>query len=116
MRSILGIMAIVSSAMLFSCEKESNSNSKVSNPAEEIVWLKEAIDDIKQDEYAYYAMANYKGDTVFYYGNCNPVINYVSVIQNCKGEKLGYTSELYDKLTDIKIIWKHANSKCNFQE
>lgn len=116
MKSILAIMAIVSTAMLFSCEKDSNNKSNVSNPAEEIVWLKEAIEDIKQDEYAYYAMAKYKGDTVFYYGNCNPVINYVSVLQNSNGDKIGYTNEHYDELTDIKIIWKHANSKCNFQE
>jgi hypothetical protein len=124
MRSIfnfLGFVAIIMPITLISCEKDDNkdsNNSKcnVSNPAEEIDWLKEAIDGVKQDEYSYYAMATYKGETVFFYGNCNPVINYVSFLRNCSGDNLGYTNDLYDELTDITILWKHVDSKCNFQE
>jgi hypothetical protein len=123
MRSIfnfLGFVGIIMSITLISCEKddkkESNNKCNVSNPAEEIDWLKEAIDDVKQDEYSYFAMATYKGETVFYYGNCNPVINYVSIVQNCSGDNLGYTNDLYDELTEITILWKHVDSKCNFQD
>jgi hypothetical protein len=117
--NLLGLASMIVTITLFSCDKDENTNSKknncnVSNPAEEIGWLKDAIDNVKQDEYSYYAMANYKGETVFYYGNCNPAANYVSIIRNCSGENLGYTNDLQADLTDITILWKHENSKCNF--
>jgi len=123
MRSIFnffGFVAIIMSITLISCGKDDNKDSNnnkcnVSNPAEELDWLKEAIDHVKQDEYSYYAMATYKGETVFYYGNCNPLINYASFVQNCSGDNLGNKNDLYDELTDITILWKHVNSKCNFQ-
>ncbi|RIH62889.1 hypothetical protein D1164_22680 [Mariniphaga sediminis] len=118
--NLLVLVTIISSITLGSCKKDENNdlNNKcnVSNPAEELDWLKEAIDDVKEDEYAYYAMATYKGKTVFYYGNCNPAANYASTVKNCSGENLGHTDDLYDELTDITILWKHVDSKCNFQQ
>ncbi|MCW2118096.1 hypothetical protein M2326_000384 [Flavobacterium sp. 7A] len=59
-------------------------------------------------------MAIHKGKSVFYYGNCNPAINYASDVRDCNGENLGYTNDLEDDLTNRTIIWKHKNSKCNF--
>ena len=118
MRSIfnfIGFVAIIVSITLISCDKDSNNTKcNVSNPAEDLDWLKKAIDQVKQDEYSFCNMATYKGETVFYYGNCNPVVNYVSIVHNCSGDILGYTNELYDELTDITILWKHVDSKCNF--
>jgi hypothetical protein len=117
----LGTATIIVTSTLISCEKDNNKDSgnntcNVTNPAEDIGWLKEAIDNAKQDEYSYYVMANYKGETVFYYGNCNPAANYVSIIRNCNGDNLGYTNDLRDELTDKTILWKHEASKCNFQD
>ena len=117
--NFLWIAAIIASITLNSCEKNDNKDSgnnkcNVSNPAEDIGWLKEAIDNVKQNDYSYYVIANFKGETVFYYGNCNPVANYLSIIQNCSGDTLGYTNDLKNELTDIKILWKHEESKCNF--
>lgn len=60
--------------------------------------------------------ATYKGETVFYYGNCHPVINYASSILNCNGDALGNTSDLYNELTDVRLLWKHEESKCNFND
>jgi hypothetical protein len=119
--NFLGIATFIVFTTLISCEKDNNKDSgnnkcNVSNSVEKIGWLKEAIDNVKQDEYSYYVMANYKGETVFYYGNCNPAANYVSIIQNCSGDNLGYTNDLQDELTDKTILWKHEESKCNFQE
>ena len=116
-----GLVAAIVSITLISCEKDCNKDShnnkcNVSNPAEELDWLKEAIGNVKQDEYSYYAMASYKGETVFFFGNCNPVINYISILRNCNGDDIGNTNDLYDELTDITILWKHENSKCNFQD
>lgn len=52
----LGFAALIMSITLNSCEKDEKEYSNkcnVSNPAEEIDWLKEAISDVKQDEYSY---------------------------------------------------------------
>ncbi len=101
------------SISIISCEKDYNNTCNVLNPAEEISWLKEAIDNVKEDEYSYYVMADYNGETVFYYVNCNPVVNYASFILNCNGDNLGHTNNLQDELTNMTILWKHEASKCN---
>lgn len=114
----LQFVAVIFSIILTSCEKDDNNDlysntCNVTNPAEEIVWLKQEIDNVKQDEYSYYVIAKYKGETVFYYGNCDPLINYVSIVRNCAGDSLGYTHDLYNEFTKISTLWKHENSKCN---
>ncbi|MCW3787629.1 hypothetical protein [Plebeiibacterium sediminum] len=118
--SFWGLLALIISVTFNSCDKADDNDKvdicDVSNPAEDIPWLKNAIDDVKEDEYAYYVKAVYNGATVFYYGNCNPVVDYISIVQNCDGDNLGFTNEFYDDLTDISVIWKHENSKCDFQE
>jgi hypothetical protein len=110
----LSISTIILFFPLFSCEKDAVNKYNVSNPTEEIEWLKAGINSTKQNEYSYYVMADFKGETVFYYGNCDPAANYVSFIKNSNGDTLGFTNDLIDQLTDIKIIWKHENSKCDF--
>lgn len=118
-----GFATIMVLITLISCEKEKSQSKleaipntcNVSNPAEEIGWLKEAISKVKNDEYSYYAVAKYKGETVFYYGNCNPAANYVSIVRNCNGDNLGNINALEDELTNITILWKHPASKCFFR-
>ena len=41
------------------------------NPIQYLEWLKEAIDEIRNDEYSYYSTALYEDERVFFYGNCN---------------------------------------------
>ncbi len=103
---------------LISCstddDKDIDNTCNVSDPTEELVWLKEEIDTIKDDEFSFYAMATLDGETVFYYGNCNPAVNYISTLRNCSGEVLGNTNDFSDELTDITIIYKHENTQCDF--
>lgn len=115
--NFLGLVAFILSATLFSCKKNDNSKinkCNVSKPSQELDWLKQEINNVIQDEYSYYVMAKYKGETVFYYRNCNPAIDYVSIVKNCTGDNLGYTNDLYNELTEVSILWKHEGSKCNF--
>jgi len=115
----LKIATIIISITLISCNENEISicnTCNVESPAEELDWLKEAIDRVSQDESSYYCQANYKEETVFYYLNCDPTINYVSLTYNCSGEILGYTNGLLDELTEITILWKHEESVCNFIE
>ncbi len=109
----LSVFLLFLSFSFFSCEKDYDNTCNVLNPAEEITWLKEAIDNVKEDEYSYYVMADYDGETVFYYVNCDPLVNYVSIVTNCNGDNLGQLNNLQDELTNMTVLWKHEASKCN---
>ncbi|MCW2118097.1 hypothetical protein [Flavobacterium sp. 7A] len=54
----LRLLAIILPIAIISCEKddseEISKECNVSNPAEELTWLREAINDVKEDEYSYY--------------------------------------------------------------
>lgn len=122
MKTILNLtksIILVFSFTLISCEKNDSDLSPknlcgVQNAIQELEWLKEAIDEVRNDEYSYYSTALYQSERVFFYVNCDPAVNYVSFILNCAGENLGNTNELYDELSEIEVVWKHENSKCNF--
>lgn len=122
MKTILNLtklILLVFSFALISCDKDDSDLPPknlcgVENVIQELEWLKEAIDDVRNDEYSYYSTGLYQGESVFFYGNCDPAVNYTSFILNCAGENLGNTNELFDELTEIEVLWKHENSKCNF--
>jgi len=108
------------SLVLISCNKDEHKDSNEyyckSNPAIELDWLKEIIEEIEQrnDQYAYYMTATYRDETVFYYGNCDPAANYASFVLNCNRDTLGNINDLSNELIDIRLLWKHDESKCNF--
>ncbi len=113
---MLGLATVVVAMVLISCEKKDVGiiKCKVENPTEEIGWLKDAINGMRDEEYGYYVMADNKGETVFYSANCNPAANSITIVRDCSGENLGFTNDMYDQLTNKTIIWKHPNSKCDF--
>lgn len=103
-------------SVLISCTKDDDpakNKCNVSNPVEEISWLKKEIDSLKNDEYSYYVIAVYKGETVFINGNCNPSADYMSLVKNCNGDMLGYANVLDNELSDKRIIWKSKNYRCS---
>ncbi len=56
--SFLATAAVIGAISLISCKKDPiKGDCDVSNPVEEIDWLKTAIAKVKQDRYSYYAMA-----------------------------------------------------------
>lgn len=105
---------------LLSCEKDQSSkNCDANDPTEELTWLKQSIEEIEHDDtemakYSYYMSATYQNDIVFYYGNCHPLINYVSYVLDCEGKEIGYTSDLYNELSNHQVLWQHQESECNF--
>lgn len=119
MNRLLGGIVLIWSFAIISCQKadlkRNNNTCNVAEPTEELAWLKAEIDEYRQDEYTYYVMATYKRKTVFYNGNCNPAVNYASSVRNCSGELIGYRNDLGDEFTNETVIYKHENSKCNFQ-
>lgn len=126
MKSYMYLSGVILLIFLFmmSCNEEDentycNNICNVSDPARDLAWLNADIEEIEQNnndysKYAYYQTATYKGETVFFYGNCHPAINYVSFLINCNGDTLGYANELYHDLTSVTLLWQHEESECNF--
>jgi len=113
--NLLVVTIILSLFTIVSCEKEeSNDSCNVSNPTEELAWLKTMINDFS--DYEYIMSADYKGETVFCYGNCNPAANYIPAVYNCLGDVIGNANDIGDELSDFRLVWKHEDSKCNLEE
>ena len=106
------ILFVVSLILVWSCTKDDDNVCDVTNPSEELQWLKDEINEIKDDGYTYYMKANYNGTTVFYNVNCNPAVSYVSVVKNCQGDEIGYLNDLYGALVNHQLEWKSEGNMC----
>jgi len=120
MKSILSLSTLVIIVVLIglsSCNQEENDFNNYTceavDPTEELEWLREAIEEVKDDKYSSYKTANYKGETVFFYTNCDPLVNYASILIGCSRDTIGYTYNLLDEITGVKTIWKHDETMCN---
>ncbi len=112
----LRVLLITGILVPASCAKDQDdAPCGADDPAEELAWLKEAIGARSEDGYSYYAIATLNTRTVFYYGNCNPAINYASYLQTCAGDTLGFTSEFVELLSNPRVVWKPDDSVCDFE-
>jgi len=122
MRKIL-LFATLISLMAFSCEKEGcmpSNTCGVTNPTEELGWLKAEIADREQrtsdfNKYFYIQQAEYNGQTIFIYSNCCPMCNTIVPVYNCQGELLFYLNQDPEKDKEIKsekVVWKPADFAC----
>ena len=115
--------------LLFSCNSVDDTNQlknscSVDNPIEDLDWLKNEIDEREQNirddsKYCYIRQALYKNQTVFIYGDCNPLINKVVPVYNCNGEFIGIIGSRnqdipFEVLTEGQIIWKTSDFACSF--
>ncbi|MDO6802921.1 hypothetical protein Q4595_10715 [Wenyingzhuangia sp. 1_MG-2023] len=110
------IVAVIIIGILASCKNDSKeiiTICEVSNPIEDLTWLKTQVEHA--NTYHYYMMATYNNQTVFYNGNCNPAVNYQSSVYNCEGALIGYTNDLQNELKNATLLWKHTESDCDFE-
>lgn len=92
----------------------------VDNPAKELSWLRTEINNregnITEDtKYCYITQAEFKGQTVFVYQDCNPLIDKGIPILDCDGNWIDRTEENRFALRDLEnqiIIWKPAVFVC----
>lgn len=91
----------------------------VTNPIEDLSWLKAVIADLNNSElgrkYWYITQATYKLETVFIVGNCCPNCLTVSPVYACNGELLFHASD--EQFKDIKgasLIWTSNEYTCTF--
>ena len=109
----LGLTVMVFSVTFVSCKKKVNDNScNVSNPTEDLVWLKEVIEASENDKYAYIKQATYKRNTVFYWGSCDPAASWALIVKDCNGDQIGDIEN--EDLKDEFVLWQHQNSLCSF--
>ncbi len=112
MTRILPILVLI---LLFSCqEPESPKKCEVSNPIEDLPWLKEGIkstQELNLVDYFYLVQGTYKGATVFTFLNCCPFCRFVPQILDCEGNVI--TNASINDVTNQKVIWRPATSVCN---
>jgi hypothetical protein len=106
---------------VFSCERDDfNNTCNVDDPVEDLPWLRERISTIlvtnpEIAKYQYISMSEYNGETVFMFGNCDPLAISVFPIFNCSNVQLGFLGEIpADSLLNREIIWKTEDSACSF--
>lgn len=108
----------------FSCKNDDDdddlSNScSVSNPIEELGWLKERIEqlsDSNTDGYFYVSQNTLNGETVFIFPDCCPVCDTVTLVYDCQGNNIGSVGDeniSISILDDDIIIWKPNNFACS---
>jgi hypothetical protein len=117
------VLMVVFLAMMtvFSCERDDfNNTCNVDDPVEDLPWLRERISTIlvtnpEIAKYQYISMAEYNGETVFMFGNCDPLALSVFPIFNCSDVLIGTLGEIpADSLLNSEIVWKTEDSLCNF--
>ena len=111
------LLVLLSSALLFGCaDKENLTSCGVENPVEDLAWLKQEIENASvpsSSEYSFLMQASYQGQTVFFFGFCNPLWNYAAIYKDCQGNRISGKPTFAD-LSNQKVIWKPENSVCTF--
>jgi hypothetical protein len=108
--------------LMFSCNKDAvveTNTCKVSNPVENLPWLKSRINLILTSnpdvsKYQYISIAEYKGETVFIFGNCNPLVISDFQVYSCSNVFLGNVGVIpSNELLNRKTLWRTPNSLCS---
>lgn len=125
MKRLLLLVGTIS-LMAFSCEKEESECSPVSvcavtEPLQNLPWLKAEVELLEKNsfdisQYFYITQGEYKGEAVFFIGNCCPMCNTLPpAVLNCKGEELfrmGQNAHQDNSIKNKKVIWKGPNYAC----
>ena len=90
------------------------------DPAIDLDWLRieierREINTNEQTKYCYISQAEYQGEPVFLYFDCNPLINKVIPIFDCLGKSIGFLGDGeidQNELSDFKIVWQPDNFAC----
>lgn len=110
-------LLILFSILFLSCrENDGPTACAVADPVNDLAWIQQEIKVLENSsliEYTYLVQATYKGETVFFFGSCCPFCKFAIAILDCQGKAISGSISIAD-LSDQKVIWKPANSVCNF--
>ena len=118
------VLALTLLLTMLSCKDDDDklSNScQVSNPIEDLDWLKEKIEELAQTDselqkYFYVSQNTYMGKTVFIFPNCCPTCNTAVPVYDCEGNSIGFVGDgtiSINILNNDTIIWNPENFSCN---
>jgi hypothetical protein len=116
------LIIMLFTTIIFSCKKDTKAPSNtcgVASPAQDLPWLKTSISQLLTSnpqmlKYQYVLIADYKGESVFIFGNCDPLAISAFSVFNCSGVKLGEVGDIPPAdLKNQKTLWKASDSVCN---
>lgn len=121
MKNLLMTTALL--VAIASCNKEEQEPKvvcTVEDPLIELTWLANELEDLKKSsfiKYYFISTAEYKGETVFIFGNCCPSCNSVIPVRNCEGDLLGILGNRpedvdYQQLKENRFIWQGEEGQC----
>lgn len=93
----------------------------VNDPIRDLNWLAQEVEEretnpTEDTKYCYITQAEYQGETVFVYWDCNPLIDKIIPIFDCDGnQRNGLTGSpiALDDLEGQRIIWRPPGFACN---
>jgi len=86
----------------------------VSDPANNLPWLKDQIHEIEQSplrKYYRVEKVEYKGETGFYITNCCPFCDTFPVFYRCSGEAIPYVAG--SNIVSKGVIWQPSDYTCS---
>ncbi len=92
----------------------------VDDPVKELPWIKERMNTMvtsspETAKYKYVTIGEYDGQTVFLFGDCDPLALSVLPIYNCSGDFVANFGDFpLEKLSLGEVIWKTEDSECSF--
>jgi len=90
---------------------------EVENPAEELPWLKTAIDDFMETDIShnYVEQATYQENTIFIFLSCCPACFFIPRVYDCQGNRLQNVPIDLEAIPQEKrkIIAKGEDFACN---
>ena len=91
------------------------------NPVQDLPWLKTETDfrtanPNEESQYCYITQAEFNGNPVFIYRDCNPFVNKIDPVLNCFGEFLGFIGGEgvdFSSLSNERLIWSPTDFSCS---
>jgi hypothetical protein len=96
-------------------ECENSSFCGVDNPAENLPWLKEQINELEQwnhGDYFYFASVRYMGMPAILQSNCCINCDSRPRLLNCDGEEIETDGFVMEQLTHFKLLY--GGTECTF--
>lgn len=111
MNKIIGFVLVIYAMSLMSCEKSAVKLCGGTDPATDLMWLKQEINRLSTSPNCNsISRSTYKEKTVFIFSNCTPNANSIPFLYDCDGNKLALTPGDYQVLKftgNIELIWKN---------
>ena len=127
-RHLLGLLALL---LFISCSTSDDEGTiniiagcGVSNVAADLDWLQQEISErenssVAEMKYCYILTATLNEETVFIYGDCNPLVDKIFFVLDCEGSILNpvEASETFPftDITNRQLLWKPADFECNLE-